>query len=519
MLGHRKFDLDDYVGIVRRRFPVILVPIVIFPILAYVATLVIPPRYKSTSLIFIDRPKVTAEVVRPMSSGDLLERIEAIQENVMSRSLLEPLLTRYGFEAKGQPVNEAAIDKLRKEIAIAPAQFTSGIGDASSGPIPGLSITCTARSAPAAQGICNDVTSMFIEQSVEQQEQLEQGTTDFLSDQLAEAKHKLDEEDAKLADFKARNLGRLPEDQSTNLSVLMEHNAEMDAANQAIDRATQDRSYTQSLLQQQLSAWQSRRPTFNGIVADNVDDLQTQLGKLQVELAEMRTQFTDDYPDVVKLKGEIADLEKRIATRPAKKKPNTNTTKVPVREQETPQIQQLRNQIQQDSEIVRLRTLEQARLKREIGDYEQKLQLSPVVEEQLKNLTRDHETALKFYNDLLSKKSQTGMETALARREDGERFRVLDPPNLPVKPSFPKRIIFLAGGLAGGLAAGVALAVLLEMQDKSIRDERDIEALLKVPNLASVPAVHSLRGWSEQPLARKRTDDKSNVGAVLTLKG
>src|SRR5487761_669027 len=313
MLGHRKFDLHDYLGILRRRFTIILIPVAICPVLAYVATLILPPRYVSTSMIFIDRPKVTKDVVKPMTSGDLLERITAIQEKVLSRTRLEPYLVKYSFEAANQPVSEAAIDALRKAIAIAPAEFTNGMAGDGRGPIPGLSISCTAASAGAAQGICTDVTSMFIEESIEQQEQLEQGTTNFLSDQLTDAKRKLDEEDAKLADFKTRNLGRLPEDQGTNLSVLMEHNAEMDAANQAVDRASQDRTYAQSLLQQQITSWQARSaPAAAGVVA-SVDDLQVKLGKMQESLAEMQTQFTDDYPDVVKLKGEIADLQKQIA--------------------------------------------------------------------------------------------------------------------------------------------------------------------------------------------------------------
>ncbi len=519
MLGHRKFDLLDYLGIFRRRFPVILIPVLICPVLAYVATLVLPPRYVSTSLIFIDRPKVTKDVVKPMTSGDLLERITAIQEKVLSRTRLEPLLVKYGFEAANLPVSEAAVDLLRKAIVIAPAEFANGLSDSSRGPIPGLSISCTARSAWAAQGICMDITSMFIEESLDQQEQLEQGTTNFLSDQLTDAKRKLDEEDAKLADFKTQNLGRLPEDQGTNLSVLMEHNAELDAANQAIDRASQDRSYAQSLLEQQLSSWQATVAPSSAGVTTSVDDLQVKLGKMQESLAEMETQFTADYPDVVKLKGEIADLQKQIADRAAAKKKvgAKPALKSPEGRPEPKQIQQIRAQIQQDNEIIRTRTEEQARLKTEITAYEQKLQLSPVVEEELKNLTRDHEIALQFYNDLLSKKSKSGMETALAQREEGERFRLLDAPNLPVKPDFPKRILFLGGGLAGGVAIGIALALLLEMQDKSIRDERDIEVLLKIPNLASVPAVHSLKGWSDKA-PKKRKDEKSSLGSVLTIK-
>ncbi|MGH9431026.1 MAG: GumC family protein [Terriglobia bacterium] len=522
MLGHRKFDLQDYLGILRRRFPLVIIPIVIFPVLAYAATLVLPAKYVSTGLIFIERPKVTEEVVKPMTTSDLIERVTAIQEQVLSRTRLEPLLTRYGFQGNGQPVSEAAIDALRKAIAITPAEFTNGLAGSGREPLPGLSISCTAHSGWAAQGICTDITSMFIGESLEQQEQLEQGTNNFLSSQLSEAKRKLDEEDAKLADFKTRNLGRLPEDQGTNLSVLMENNTELDAANQAVDRATQDRSYAQSLLQQQLTSWEaSIAPASTGAsVSASADDLQAQLVKMQESLTEMEAQYTSDYPDVVKQKSAIADLEKQIKQKAAtqKKVGNKPALKQPEGRSEPPQIQQIRAQIHQDAEIIRTRTEEQTRLRTQIAAYEQKLQLSPVVEAELKNLTRDHETALQFYNDLLAKKSQSGMQTALARGEDGERFQLLDAPNLPMKPDFPKQSLFLAGGLGGGIAGGLALALLLEMLDKSIQDERDIEVLLKIPNLATVPTVHSLKGWKDK-LPPSRNDEKSTVSSILTIKG
>lgn len=515
MLGHRKFDLHDYLRILRRRWWIIAIPTVIGPVLAYAATLVLPPRFVSTGLIFIDRPQVPEEVVKPMTTGDLIERINAIEEKVLSRSRLEPLLGKYGLVAKNEAVSEDAVDALRKAITIAPAQFTSGLTGNGREPVPGLSISCTSASALTAQEMCADVTSMFIGQSLEQVQQVQQGTTDFISAQLADAKRKLDDEDAKLADFKSRNLGRLPDDQETNLRVLMDHNAELESAAQALDRASQDRSYMQSLLQQQVGSWQSTGAPVS--MAAGPDDLQTQLEKAQATLTELLAKYTPDYPDVTRQKKTIADLQKQIGDRSGSRKEaaDSSSSKQPEKKAEPLQIQQLRAQIHQDDEIIRTRTDEQTRLKAQIAESEQKLQLSPVVEEQLKNLTRDHETALQFYNSLLGKKSQSEMEGALERREQGERFVLLDPPNLPVKPEFPKKSLFLPGGLGGGIALGLALALLLEALDNSIQDERDIEILLKVHNLANLPSVASLKGWSPN---KKSRAGKPTITTILTLK-
>jgi uncharacterized protein involved in exopolysaccharide biosynthesis len=226
------------------------------------------------------------------------------------------------------------------------------------------------------------------------------------------------------------------------------------------------------------------------------------------------------YPDVTRLKKTISDLQRQIAQRSADRKPTADVSssmKQTEKRIEPPQIQQLRTQIHQDEEIIRTRTDEETRLKAQIAEYEQKLQLSPVVESQLKNLTRDHETALQFYNSLLEKKSESEMQTALERREQGERLRLLDPPNLPVTPDFPKKSLFLAGGLGAGIALGIALAFLLESLDKSIQDERDIEVLLKIHNLASLPAVESLKGWSQEKGNRKARE-KPTITTILTTK-
>ena len=119
--------------------------------------------------------------------------------------------------------------------------------------------------------------------------------------------------------------------------------------------------------------------------------------------------------------------------------------------------------------------------------------MSPIIEQEYKQLTRDHETALDFYNDLLKKKNQSEMTTDLERRQQGEQFRVLDPASLPEKPTTPNRPMLAAEGLAGGFAVGLLLALGLEMRDKALRTERDIEFYLGVPTLALMPMIRDVK--------------------------
>jgi uncharacterized protein involved in exopolysaccharide biosynthesis len=139
--------------------------------------------------------------------------------------------------------------------------------------------------------------------------------------------------------------------------------------------------------------------------------------------------------------------------------------------------------------MIQERTVKQEEIQRQIKMYQARVQSSPAVEQEYKELTRDFQTALEFYNDLLKKRDQSAMATDLERRQQGEQFRVLDPANLPDKPSFPDKVLFGFGGFGGGLALGIGLAFLMELQDTSLRTERDVESLLNLPVLATVPEI------------------------------
>jgi capsular polysaccharide biosynthesis protein len=117
-----------------------------------------------------------------------------------------------------------------------------------------------------------------------------------------------------------------------------------------------------------------------------------------------------------------------------------------------------------------------------------------MIQQEFKALTRDYQTALTFYNDLLKKRNESQMATELERRQQGEQFRVLDPPGLPERPTFPDPRRFGLGGLVVGLALGIAMATIFELQDKSIWTKEDVEFYLRVPTLALIPSADLAAG-------------------------
>jgi uncharacterized protein involved in exopolysaccharide biosynthesis len=156
-------------------------------------------------------------------------------------------------------------------------------------------------------------------------------------------------------------------------------------------------------------------------------------------------------------------------------------------------------------------TKRQGQIQDEIRLLQSRVQASPMIEQQLKELTRNYQTAQDFYNDLLKKRQNAGLAGDLESQQESEQFRVYDPPSLPDRPSFPKKVYFAGGGLGGGLALGLGLLYLIAIGDRSMHTERDVELALKLPVLALVPFLEVLSpGKSEAP------KNQPSLGAIGT---
>jgi len=483
-MTQRELTPADYLAMLRRRWILIVVLAVVGGPLAYGVSRYLPDRYKSTTLVLVQQPSIPREIVNPLDTTDIGQRLASMQQQILSRSRLEPVIRQFGlYPADVNRVSmEDLVSRLQKTIEVTPLR---PMDETRARDLPGFTVAVTMDSPRAAQQVCTAVTSMFIEENLRLRQEHSENTTQFLVQQLAEAKAKLDEQDGRLAAFKMRYIGSLPDEEKTNLNLLMSLTSQLDAATQALARAQQDKTFAESMLTQQIGAWQAAQ---SGRSPETMDQ---QLAALQIQLAGLQSRYTDDYPDVIKAKNDIAALKKKIAENEEQKK-QAVPEKSPKSTVEPQQVAQLRAQIHNYDQVIAEKTRAQDQIKQQIKVYQDRVQSSPTVEQQFKELTRDHQTALDFYNDLLKKRDQSAMATDLNRHQEGEQFRVLDPANLPDKPSFPNRRLFALGGFGGGLGLGLVIAFLLEMKDSSMRTERDVEFTLRLPVLAMVPAIEPL---------------------------
>jgi uncharacterized protein involved in exopolysaccharide biosynthesis len=520
MIQNRELTMDDYLSMLRRRLKVIIVPALFAPLVGFLVSYTFTPKWTSQALILVESQKVPEKMVEPVVTGDLTARVATLQQEMLSQNNLQPLIEKL-YPGRNAEEQGAIMDDIRLKVKVEPVMTDlSAIGAVTAksakpgtSPVPGFYLEYTGKSPREAQRVCTELTSILVGENLKSVQATAKGTSDVLGAGIEDAKRSLDDLDSKLASFKKQYVGQLPGDEENNLKILMGLNSQLEANTQTLNRAQQDKSYTESLLAQQLAAWNSSK------ASTNPQTLEKQLSDLQSQLLSLQARYTEDHPDVIKTKADIAEVKAKLAEINKASSDNTDPGNEKASAMEPPEIRQFRLQIHQYSDLITAATRDQKRLEQEIASYQGRVALSPSVEEQYKLLTRDYENAQKNYQDLLAKKSAADLTGSMVNQSEGERMFPLNSASLPDTADFPNRLLFAAGGLGAGLALGCGLALWLELRDNSIRTEADAEAALELPLLVSVPWVgvvdeHENKGkfgfWNRN---KSPDEQKETIGA------
>ncbi len=490
MLGHRALTVQDYTAILKRRWWIIAIPAIIFPIVGFGITFLVQPQYVSQTLVLVEQQKVPESYVKAVVTEDLSGRLASMKEQILSRSRLQPIIERFNLFSNGKMSMDDRIDMTRRNIGIAPIQSEI----ARTNGLPGFFISFKANDARTAQLVCGEIQSLFVSENLSDRAASAAGTTDFLKGQLTDAKAKLDEQDAKLAKFQQMYMGKLPGAEASNINMLTTLNTQLDAATQALSRMEQDKSYAESILTMQLQSQATQAPEHSGMAPQAQ---QMELQQLLSQEADLTSRYTDDYPDVVAVKRKIKELRQKMAEAP----PITATPSTTPKPTDSLGVQQLRAQLRSMDVGIAQKRRDQAEIQAQLHTYQERVASSPQVEEEYKNITRDNQMAQAFYDDLLNKIQTATMAANLEKRQQGEQFRVMDEPNLPEEPTFPKPVDIWQAALALGLLLGLLIVGLLEYLDTAVRTERDIWAFTKLPTLGVIAfngepeAANTKRRW------------------------
>ncbi len=479
MVRNGEITAADVKRILRRYWWIPVFMTVTLGAIGLAASLVLPKKYTSSTLVLVEQPTVPKDLIKPVITDDLNQRMASMKAQILSRSRLETIINKFNlYPMERQTTHmEDLVEKLKSAVHVELIEPLAGSADREP---PGFNVSVTFDNPQLAQQICQEITSMFMEQNATVRVAQSNKTTQFLTEQLNEAKAKLDEQDKRLAQFKAEHLVSMPDREQTNLALLSGMNAQLDATTQALTRAQQDKSLNETLLTNQEANWKASQ-----VGQQNPETQDQELAALQQQLSALLAKYTPEHPDVIKVKAQIVELNRKMAEAPVLK-PAPSAAQSALRE--PPALQQLRSRIKQDEFTIADMSKRQGQIQDQIRSLQGSLQASPVVEQQLKELTRSYQTASDIYNDLLKKRENSAMATDLEHEQQGENFRVLDAPSLPSTPSFPKKIVFVGGSLGAGLALSLGILYLLAVSDKAMYSERDVELCMKLPVLTTVPS-------------------------------
>lgn len=498
--------LEQLMGVALRRRWWLLLTACGITLAAIVISLLLPNRYKSEATILVVQQQVPERYVIPNTTYSVQQAIQSLTEAVLSRARLLPLISDFGLYSreKRRLGPEGLVELMRKNIDIAPAQKDTTQRDVNA-----FKISFTTNNPLVAQSVTSKLTSFFIDENLKLQEQQDNGTTSFLKDQLASAQQQLESQERSLRDFKMKNLGELPEQQQGNLAILSGLHMQLQNTMADLSRAQEQRVYLRSLIDQYRSLPATALAAGSAApAADSVMTAETELARLQTQKAQLLARYTPEYPDVVKVNQEIAQTQALLArltgakeqSKDGKRNPGSSSSSVLLGRGAS--TAQLHSQLQANQLEIDNLSKGEKRLEGQIAVYESRLNLTPVREQQLADILRNYNLSKQHYTELLSKVNQSEMATNLAQRQQGQQFRVIDPPSMPAKPSSPNRIKIGLGGAAGGLFLAAILAFLIDSKDHSFRSEKDLSRWLKAPLLIAMPlwitpAEERRRSWKK----------------------
>ena len=479
------FDPQFYLGVVRRRHLHFLIPLLLGWIAVWSVSWILPPRYKSSTLILVEQPSMPSNYVTPNVTDNLQERLQSITQQILSRTRLLQIVNSANLYTAGQGkvTPDDLVERLRKDIQIELVRDNQNR-------ISAFNVYYTAADPHTAQRVTSDLTNLFINENLESRQQQSEGTTKFLEDQLESARQTLSQQEEKIRVFKAQHVAELPTQLQANLQILSGLQSQLQSQQDALNSAKQQRIYLQSLVDQ----YHSLQPTGKG--GDDspagLPAIDQELDRLKSQLTDLNSRYTDSHPDVRKVKSQIAKTEKvrdNLIAELKNKSAGSSSTPVVTDPSHPSPLAQLQSQLQANSAEIANRERAISEITNRINDYQGRLNQEPVREQELADLTRGYDQSKANYDDLLKKKNESAMATSMELMQQGERFRIIDPPSLPQKPDFPNRLKFCGIGLGVGLALGVVIAGAFELLDAKVYDEKALKDMLPVPVISEIPVV------------------------------
>jgi polysaccharide chain length determinant protein (PEP-CTERM system associated) len=486
--------LESASAVWRRRTWIAVVAFLV-PCVAVVCLLTaLPDVYQATATVLIERQQVPEAFVKPVVASEVEMRLHALSQDVLSRARLQTLVERFDLypDRSGQPATADRVTRLRRDIDLE----LKAIERKSHNDFMTTAFTVSYRGGDPvmAAEIANVVASFFVEQNVRSRAQQATGTSAFLKVQLDETKARLDTLERRVGEFKTRHLGELPEQLPANLATLEQLHAQL-----RVNSVNQSRLVERRALRGETAG------EVDPVTGTVQESPRARLARMRAELGQLRTQYSEHYPDVRRLRAEIAGLEEQAAREPAE--PPAGTDRATARRRLA--VGEV------DAELVALKA-EEKRVRDAIAVYQRRVENTPHREQSFRELARDYDATREHYGSLLKRYEEAQIAQSLEAGRQGDRFRIVEAAMPPAEAVAPNRLRLMLLGLLLALGVAAAATVLAEQLDTSFHSVDDVRAFTTVPVTAGIPLIvtESDRTWAAR---RRRLGMAALAGGLLAV--
>ncbi|HRH41662.1 MAG TPA: hypothetical protein PKY82_08475 [Pyrinomonadaceae bacterium] len=501
----RQRTAGEFLQMFKRRKWHILLPTIALGIAVGYVVYQLPSMYESKTSLMLKPPTISSAVVKDMTEDDLSQRLQSMNQQILSRSTLEPMVSKYKLfdreKSQGMPM-ELIIEKMYKAIVVEPEK-----GD--DGKVTGFKLSYRDRTPEAARNVVAELAGKYVNQQVAEAIEVADKTRQFLDDELNQAKTTLDTIEKQRLDIMTQNVDTLPESSQGLIAQLQGLHQREESISKSKETLIVEKGRLNDsirMLNGQINIAQNagRKDTDDDVKTSSIEDTPAYAQMIK-DLAEWKAkkenllkQYREKHPDVIeaqtridKINEQIAELKKNSADR-AKAAASRGDRKTEIT---TKSIElEKERAISQINSIEQQMTMKDQELRdnaAQISILEAKINTIPNVKVALEAMNNQYQTAKTNFDELNKKRNDAQLQVTRESNAQGETIRVVDPANLPQSPvNASKKPMFIAVGAGLGLALGLFLAALFEVprlfKIQSIEDAKHYTGL---PVLASVPPL------------------------------
>jgi uncharacterized protein involved in exopolysaccharide biosynthesis len=533
-------DLREYLSLLRRRVGQIFAVAAVLAAITIAVAVALPPVYRSSATILVQEQEIPTDLVRSTVTSFADERIQVISQQVMTRTVLLHLAEKYQLYGKYRErgMTEAIVEGMRRDIKL--STIDASVTDRSSGRRANTTIafriSYNAPDPQRAQQVVNDLVTLYLDENVKARQQSVAQTTAFLAEEADRIARQIQETEAKLAVFKRRYAGRLPDSAPVNMQLAERMQSELLRVEREISMLQDRKLYLEAQLplikpnapppvadtagapplaaEDRLHALEAQYASTAARYAPDHPDLRRlqreiaalrregggatggtgaqEREKLESELAALRQRYSEDHPDVQRVKRSIAALNApRGREAPRTRQTGSGSAADAAQRPDNPAYVAIVSQLESAKrELAHLATLRED-LRAKQRDYDARLLQIPEIEREYRNLTRDYENAQTRYREVKAKEMQAQVAVELEKDRKGERFTLGERANLPETPFSPDRPRIVLVGLAASLGGGVGLAWLRDLLDRSVKGPWELARIARVPILTPIPYIET----------------------------